>query len=174
MGHAISNALSYERIVKNETISSTNGNSQDSKGTLSDDELIDVDSILADADNQATVFPEVDEPDVAAESVRNYYMFDSIPFLDQILMWVKFGRQYAEKGSAPSEEFCYVNVLQSDGTLTRVNLISIRMGERFDHKLTQEMADNAGVPLSEFKAARSNAPSRKFIYSLLFITCLKR
>ena len=32
LGHAISNALSYERIVKNETISSTNSNAQDSKG----------------------------------------------------------------------------------------------------------------------------------------------
>lgn len=155
LGHAISNALSYERIVKNETISSTNSNSQDSKGALSDDELIDVDSILADADNQATVFPKVDEPDVAAESVRNYYMFDSIPFSGSNFDVVTVGRQYAEKGSAPSEEFCYVNVNKSDGTSTRIDFIYIQEGERFDHELTQEIADNTGVPLSEFKAARS-------------------
>ena len=153
LGHAISNALSYERLVKHESFT------QGIKTPVKEeqyigDETIDVEEILASAKSQDSYFPE-DEEQLQAEVVRDYYIFDTLPINNAAIQEVIIGRKYDEPNSAAQEEFCYINVWQEDGIGQRLNLIVIDEDGRIENPLDQSMAQKLNISLSELLKARA-------------------
>ena len=153
LGHAISNALSYERLVKHESFT------QGIKTPIKEeqyigDETIDVEEILASAKSQDSYFPE-DEEQLQAEVVRDYYIFDTLPINNAAIQEVIIGRKYDEPNSAAQEEFCYINVWQEDGIGQRLNLIVIDEDGRIENPLDQSMAQKLNISLSELLKARA-------------------
>ena len=153
LGHAISNALSYERLVKHESFT------QGIKTPIKEeqyigDETIDVEEILASAKSQDSYFPE-DEEQLQAEVVRDYYIFDTLPINNAAIQEVIIGRKYDEPNSAAQEEFCYINVWQEDGIGQRLNLIVIDEDGRTENPLDQSMAQKLNISLSELFEARA-------------------
>ena len=153
LGHAISNALSYERLVKHESFT------QGIKTPIKEeqyigDETIDVEEILASAKSQDSYFPE-DEEQLQAEAVRDYYIFDTLPINNAAIQEVIIGRKYDEPNSAAQEEFCYINVWQEDGIGQRLNLIVIDEDGRIENPLDQSMAQKLNISLSELLKARA-------------------
>lgn len=153
LGHAISNALSYERLVKHESFT------QGIKTPVKEeqyigDETIDVEEILASAQSHDSYFPE-DEEQLQAEVVRDYYIFDTLPINNAAIQEVIIGRKYDEPNSAAQEEFCYINVWQEDGIGQRLNLIVIDEDGRIENPLDQSMAQKLNISLSELLEARA-------------------
>ena len=153
LGHAISNALSYERLVKHESF--TQGIKTPIKEEqYIEDETIDVEAILARSNSQNNHFPEA-EDQLEAEVVRDYYIFDTFPFDNPAIQEVIIGRKYDEPNSAAQEEFCYINVWQEDGIGQRLNLIVIDEDGRIENPIDQSMAQKLNISLSELFEARA-------------------
>ena len=153
LGHAISNALSYERLVKHESF--TQGIKTPIKEEqYIEDETIDVEAILARSNSQNNHFPKA-EDQLEAEVVRDYYIFDTFPFDNPAIQEVIIGRKYDEPNSAAQEEFCYINVWQEDGIGQRLNLIVIDEDGRIENPIDQSMAQKLNISLSELFEARA-------------------
>ena len=153
LGHAISNAFSHETIVKHETLNQgfeTSVREEKSSG----DETIDVEAILASAKSQDPYFPE-DEEKPQGESVRDYYIFDTLPIDNEAIQEVIIGRKYDEPNSAAQTQFCYINIWQADGIGQRLNLISIDEDGRVENPLDKSMAQKLNISLSELFEARA-------------------
>ena len=153
LGHAISNALSYERLVKHESFT------QGIKTPIKEeqyigDETIDVEAILARSNSQNNPFPGAEDK-LEIEVVRDYYIFDTFPFNNPAIQEVIIGRKYDEPNSAAQEEFCYINVWQEDGIGQRLNLIVIDEDGRVENPLDQSMAQKLNISLSELLEARA-------------------
>ena len=153
LGHAISNALSFERIVKHESFTQGMKTSFKEEQYMGD-EIIDVEGILASAKSQKNHFLE-DEDQLEAEVVRDYYIFDTLPFDNPAIQEVIIGRKYDEPNSAAQREFCYINVWQADGIGQRLNLITIDEDGRVENPLDQSIAKKLNVSLSELFEARA-------------------
>jgi len=153
LGNAINNALSSKKIIQHESITQEIG-STSQKATYSQDEIIDVEQILASAKSNNTHFPAVDDP-LEAETVRDYYIFDTLPFDNAAIQDVIIGRQYDEPNSPSLEEFCYINIWQEDGIGQRLNLIVIDEDGRTENPLDQSMAQKLNISLSELFEARA-------------------
>ena len=153
LGHAISNALSYERLTKHESFIQgieTPINEEEYIG----DETIDVESILARSNSQNNYFPET-EDQLEAEVVRDYYIFDTLPFDSPVIQEVIIGRKYDKPNSTAQEEFCYINVWESDGIGQRLNLIVINEDGRAENPLDISMAQKLNISLDELLKARA-------------------
>tara|TARA_B100000767_G_C19567845_1_gene451922 strand:+ start:144 stop:791 length:648 start_codon:yes stop_codon:yes gene_type:complete len=153
LGNAISNALSFERIVKHESF--TQGIETPIRGEeYYEDEIIDVEKILASAKSQDSYFPE-DEEQLQAEAVRGYYIFDHLPFENAAIEEVIIGRKYNKPNSAAQQEFCYINIWQADGIGQRLNLITIDEEGRIENPLDESMAQKLNISLDELLEARA-------------------
>ena len=151
LGFAINKALSFERIEKTVIENSTHDltNQADSFST---DQVIDIDKILSEEPTfPAKVGNEVQEKDV----VRNYVIFDNISFSGEILKQVVVGREYETPGSQPKVSWCYVDRAIYTGFKPTLYLVHIEGDKRTQTNLTQDMADDLGVPLSELKRAQN-------------------
>jgi len=154
LGNAISNALSYERTVRNESITQTSYG-EGEQTNRSQDELIDVDRILASGNSGSNSFPEVENAPLLQAAVRDYYIFDTIPFDHPLFEQVVVGRRYDEPDSLPVEEFCYINVWQADGMSKRLNFIIIDEDGRNVIDINQSTSNTLNISLTDLKAARS-------------------
>ena len=151
LGFAINKALSFERIEKTVIENSTHDltNQADSFST---DQVIDVDKILSE---EPTFPPKVGNEVPEKDVVRNYVIFDNIPFSGEIIKQVVVGREYESPGSPSKSSWCYVDKATYTGIKPTIYLVRIEEDKRIQTNLTQEMADNFGVPLTELKKAQN-------------------
>ena len=98
-------------------------------------------------------FPEEKEKP-EGEVVRDYYIFDKVPFDNEAIKDVIIGRKYDEPNSSAREEFCYINVWQEDGIGQRLNLILIDEDGRTEIPFDQSMAQKLDISLNELHKAR--------------------
>lgn len=155
LGHAVSNAQSYQKIIKNENLNTFNYGDNQFTNDTSKDHVIDVEELLANNNSESEVFPTIEEPAQSVDSVRDYYIFDTVPFVGKYFNEVIIGRTFDAPNSPPTLEYCYVNIAQSNGTSIKVDFISIDQDGRFVHDLDEEISKSVSVPLHELKQARS-------------------
>jgi len=152
LGHAISNAFSHETIVRHETLNQGSATPTREEKS-SEDQTIDVEMILASSKSKDLYFPEEKEKP-EGEVVRDYYIFDKVPFDNEAIKDVIIGRKYDEPNSSAREEFCYINVWQEDGIGQRLNLIVIDEDGRTEIPFDQSMAQKLDISLNELHKAR--------------------
>jgi len=151
LGFAINKALSFERVEKTVIENSVHGSTNQAENFLSD-QVLDVDGIL----NEEPAFPTKIENEPSEEGVvRNYVIFDRIPFPGEFIKHVVVGREYETPGSQPKESWCYVKKDTYSALEPTFHLVEINGDKRTQVDLTQDMADEFGVPLSELKRAQN-------------------
>ena len=104
LGFAINKASSFERVEKT-VIENSAHESTNQTESFSSDLILDIDTILS----EEPAFPTEVENEPSEEGiVRNYVIFDRIPFHGEFIKHVVIGREYETPGSQPKECWCYV------------------------------------------------------------------
>ena len=155
LGFAINKALSFERIEKTVIENSAHDLTNQANPLL--DQVIDIDKIL----NEDPTFPEgvgneSEEKEVVRnekEVVRNYVIFDYIPFSGKIIKQISVGREYESPGSPSNRSWCYVG-LDYSGIEQTIYLVQVKEDKRSLKNLNQEIANNFGVSLTELREAQ--------------------
>ncbi len=109
IGFALKNANSFTQETLHQTITGDAATAQE-YNSQSEDMLIDVESLLAESTVTKDGFPS--EPlteEMPAEVVRNYVIFDEIPFDHIEITKVTVGRQYDSPDSEYSSAWCYID-----------------------------------------------------------------
>ena len=115
IGFAFKNANSFTQEVLHQTITEQ-GNIAQQYNAESEDRLIDVEGLLTESDQSINEFPsEPLEEELPTEVVRNYVIFDEIPFDHFEITKVTVGRQYDSPDSEYSSAWCYINRNSSNG-----------------------------------------------------------
>ncbi|MDC0028248.1 hypothetical protein OAJ35_01835 [Gammaproteobacteria bacterium] len=158
LGLGIGNARSFEVVTINENIETRNGyeqvNSESSQNIQDQDQLINVEEILS---NQEKIIPSSLEENISQQGtlVRNYYIFDSIPFNGEVLTEITIGRKFSDPDSSPDFEYCYVEVYGEEGLPKRINLVEITLGKRTEREITDKIAKSLNTSVIELKGAQS-------------------
>lgn len=115
IGFALKNANSFTKETLNQTITGDAAIAQQYNAE-SEDMLIDVESLLAESIVTKEDFPsEPLKEELPAEVVRNYVIFDEIPFDHNEITKVTVGRQYDSPDSEYSSAWCYIDRNNSNG-----------------------------------------------------------
>ena len=158
LGLGISNARSFKVVTINETIETRNGYEtvvqEELISEANTDKLINIEEILSE---QQQVIPTSLGEDLSQEVniVRNYYIFDDIPFAGNKISYLTIGRKYSSPNSSPDFEYCYVQVVDEDGLSKRVNLVEINSDLRKENPINPKMAANIQVSVAELQEAQS-------------------
>ncbi|MDB3867413.1 hypothetical protein N9333_01145 [Gammaproteobacteria bacterium] len=108
IGFALKNANSFTKETLNQTITGEAGIVQQ-YSAQNEDELIDVEALLAESTGSNDEFlSEALTEELPADVVRNYVIFDQIPFDHSEITKVTVGRQYDSPGSEYSAAWCYI------------------------------------------------------------------
>ena len=158
LGLGVSNARSFEVVTINENIETRNGyeqaDSESIQNITEQDKLIDIDEILSNQDQVIPTSLEKNIPDQGA-AVRNYYIFDSIPFDGEEISELTIGRKFSAPDSPPILEWCYVSIYTQDGISQRLNLVRLESGKRTKTEINSKMARNLQISVKELKGAQS-------------------
>jgi hypothetical protein len=146
LGFAINKSLSWERININKTITEVIPESP----INSKDVLIDIEEIM----NKNPSFPKNVGSTKNPETIRNYYLFDKIPFNGEIIKEVDVGRIFDAPGKQSHTIYCYINWKLEGEFEKRLDLINIDEGKRKEKELTLEIADMSGISLEELQQAQ--------------------
>jgi hypothetical protein len=156
LGLGIGNARSFEVVTIKENIETRNGYDQAKQEAQnsSEDQLIDVEEILS---NQVNVIPSSLEENITNTKsvVRNYYIFDDIPFNGKVISVITVGRKFSAPDSPPVLEWCYISVYGQDGLSKRIDLVELQSGKRRETKITRAIAKNLNISVEELKGAQS-------------------
>lgn len=158
LGLGISHARSFKVVTINETIETRNGYEtvlqEELISEANTDKLINIEEILSE---QQQVIPTSLGDDLSQEAniVRNYYIFDDIPFNGNKISYLTIGRKYSSPNSPPDFEYCYVQVVDEDGLSKRVNLVEINSDLRKENPINPKMAANIQVSVAELQEAQS-------------------
>jgi len=150
LGIAISQARSFE-VIEKTVIEDTTPNFEDKTASFSSDQVIDIEEIL----NEEPTFPSGVGPEIETKVVvRNYVIFDTIPFNGEVIEEIIVGRKYESPGSESSKSWCYIEKLVNSGIKPSIYLVHVDGNERTPSILTKETADSFGVSLAELKRAQ--------------------
>ena len=115
IGFALKNANSFSKETINQTLIGEKGIVQQFSAQ-NEDELIDVEALLAESAESDDEFPsEALTEELPAEVVRNYVIFDEIPFDHSEITKVTVGRQYDSPDSEYSSAWCYITRKSTNG-----------------------------------------------------------
>jgi hypothetical protein len=115
IGFALKNSNSFTQEVLHKTIAEKGGITQQLSSPRKD-VLIDIERLLSESKGTEKKFPDPSlSEDVPAEVVRNYVIFDDIPFNHPEITKVTVGRQYDNPDSEYSEAWCYISRKSDSG-----------------------------------------------------------
>jgi len=151
----VGNAQSFEQTKKNinTTHTSIEGHDTDSVDAnsnievISEDKLIDVDSLI----NEGNKFKDINKSTPVPDQnvVRDYVIFDRHDVNEGNVdsLWV--GRKYIdENASSASSSWCYLELKSSGGISQQVNLVTIHDGKRTPTNFTSNILNRMGISLT--------------------------
>lgn len=157
LGLGIKNARSYEVVTINENIETKNGYQNVSNDNITEtpqDTLINLEEIL---EQQEVVIPSSIEENAPQKEtvVRNYYIFDRIPFNGENIEELIVGRMFSSPGTPPEIQYCYVKVYGEDGVSKRLDLVELHSGKREETEINSKIAESFQISIDELKGAQS-------------------
>lgn len=155
IGLALNYANSFTQKILHQTVAEK-GNISQQYHVNNEDELIDLESLLAGLNEEIIDFPT--EPltdELPPDVVRNYVIFDEIPFDHNEIRKVTVGRQYDSPDSKFTSAWCYI---ERDGVNGIVDTLYLKqVDENGSDKLdiTDLVASEFQVTIDIIKKAQS-------------------
>ena len=87
-------------------------------------------------------------------SIRNYYLFDHVPFEGLRLQEVIIGRIYDAPGEEPYKIYCYITWQNKESFSKKIELVNISNDQRFETEINQEISESTGISIKELKDAQ--------------------
>ena len=137
LGFAINKAMSWERSNINKTI-------------IEELPLNPIDRTKLESPE----FPEGVGIEVPEGSIRNYYLFDHVPFEGLRLQEVIIGRIYDAPGEEPYKIYCYITWQNKESFSKKIELVNISNDQRFETEINQEISESTGISIKELKDAQ--------------------
>ena len=155
IGLALNYANSFTQKILHQTVAEK-GNISQQYHVNNEDELIDLESLLAGLNEEIIDFPTESLTDeLPSDVVRNYVIFDEIPFDHNEIRKVTVGRQYDSPDSKFTSAWCYI---ERDGVNGIVDTLYLKqVDENGSDKLdiTDLVASEFQVTIDIIKKAQS-------------------